>query len=73
MSKKDCIELTGTVVKVKPGTKFDVQIDDNGAIVDCTISGKLRINSIKILEGDTVTIEMSPYDLHKGRIIWRNK
>ena len=72
MSKADVIEIVGKVVEKLPNAMFKVELE-NGHIVLAHISGKLRMNYIKILPGDTVTIEMSPYDLSKGRIIWRDK
>ena len=72
MSKADVIEIEGKVVEKLPNARFKVELE-NGHIVLAHISGKLRMNYIKILPGDTVTIEMSPYDLSKGRIIWRDK
>ena len=72
MSKADVIEIEGTVVEKLPNAMFRVKLE-NGHIVLAHISGKLRMNYIKILPGDKVTIEMSPYDLSKGRIIWRDK
>lgn len=72
MSKADVIEIEGKVVEKLPNAMFRVELE-NGHIVFAHISGKLRMNYIKILPGDTVTIEMSPYDLSKGRIIWRDK
>ena len=72
MSKADVIEIEGTVVEKLPNAMFRVGLE-NGHIVLAHISGKLRMNYIKILPGDKVTIEMSPYDLSKGRIIWRDK
>ena len=72
MSKADVIEIEGKVVEKLPNAMFKVELE-NGHIVLALISGKLRMNYIKILPGDTVTIEMSPYDLSKGRIIWRDK
>ena len=72
MSKADVIELEGTVTEKLPNTLFRVRLE-NGAIVLAHISGKLRMNYIRILPGDKVTLEMSPYDLTKGRIIWRDK
>ncbi|MCH5317975.1 MAG: translation initiation factor IF-1 [Eubacterium sp.] len=72
MSKSDMIEVEGTVVEVLPNTMFKVSLQNNH-IVLAHISGKLRMNNIRILPGDRVTIEMSPYDLSKGRIIWRSK
>ncbi|HBN56131.1 MAG TPA: translation initiation factor IF-1 [Lachnospiraceae bacterium] len=72
MSKADVIEVEGVVVEKLPGAMFKVQLENNH-IVLAHISGKLRMNYIRILPGDKVTIEMSPYDLTKGRIIWRDK
>ena len=72
MSKADVIEIEGKVVEKLPNAMFKVELE-NGHIVLAHISGKLRMNYIKILPGDTVTIEMSPYDLSNGRIIWRDK
>ena len=72
MSKADVIEIEGTVVEKLPNAMFQVQLE-NGHQVLAHISGKLRMNFIRILPGDKVTIEMSPYDLSKGRIIWRDK
>ena len=69
MSKEDVIEAEG---RVMPNATFKVQLA-NGHIVIAYLSGKLRMNYIRILEGDKVTIEMSPYDLTKGRITWRSK
>lgn len=72
MSKEDMIELEGKVVEALPNATFKVELE-NKAIVTAHISGKLRMNYIKILPGDRVTLEMSPYDLTKGRITWRAK
>ncbi len=72
MSKKDAIEVTGVVDEVLPNAIFRVKLD-NGHEVQAHLSGKLRMNSIRILEGDTVTVELSPYDLSQGRITWRKK
>lgn len=72
MSKEEVIEAEGRVVEVMPNATFKVQLA-NGHIVIAYLSGKLRMNYIRILEGDKVTIEMSPYDLTKGRITWRSK
>lgn len=72
MSKSDMIEVEGTVVEVLPNTTFKVTLQ-NDHIIIAHIGGKLRMNNIRILPGDKVTIEMSPYDLSKGRIIWRSK
>ena len=72
MSKADMIELEGTVVEKLPNAMFKVELE-NGHQVLAHISGKLRTNFIKILPGDKVTLELSPYDLTKGRITWRDK
>ena len=72
MSKADVIEIEGVVVEKLPNAMFKVELE-NGHVVLALISGKLRMNFIKILPGDKVTLEMSPYDLSKGRIIWRDK
>ena len=72
MSKTDVIEIEGVVVEKLPNAMFKVELE-NGHLVLAHISGKLRMNFIKILPGDTVTLEMSPYDLSKGRIVWRDK
>lgn len=72
MAKDDVIEFDGTVVDVLPNTVFKVQLP-NGHIVTAHLSGKLRTNSIRILTGDKVTVEVSVYDLNKGRITWRHK
>lgn len=72
MSKADVIEIEGKVVEKLPNAFFKVELE-NGHQILATISGKLRMNFIRILPGDKVTIELSPYDLTKGRIIWRDK
>ena len=72
MAKSDAIEIEGIVTENLPNAMFRVQLE-NGVEVLAHISGKLRLNYIKILPGDRVTMEMSPYDLTKGRIIWRDK
>ena len=72
MSKSDMIEIKGTVVDKLPNAMFQVELE-NGHQVLAHISGKLLMNYIRILPGDRVTIELSPYDLTKGRIIWRDK
>ena len=72
MSKSDVIEITGKVIEKLPNAMFHVELE-NGHQVLAHISGKLRMNYIRILPGDKVTIELSPYDLSKGRIIWRDK
>ena len=72
MAKDDVIELEGTVVESLPITSFRVDIG-NGHTILAHISGKLRMNFIRILPGDKVTVQMSPYDLTRGRITWRSK
>ncbi len=72
MAKEDVIEVEGTVVEALPNTNFKVELE-NGHQILAHISGKLRMNYIKILPGDKVKVELSPYDLSKGRIIWRAK
>ena len=72
MSKADVIELEGTVIEALPNAMFQVRLA-NGHVIHAHISGKLRMNYIRILPGDKVTVEMSPYDLTKGRITWRTK
>ena len=72
MSKADVIEVEGTVLEKLPNPMFKVELE-NKHVVLAHISGKLRMNFIRILPGDKVTIELSPYDLSKGRIIWRDK
>lgn len=72
MAKDDVIEVEGKVVEALPNTVFKVELE-NGHIITAHISGKLRMNFIKILVGDTVTVEISAYDLTKGRITWRSK
>lgn len=73
MANDDKLEMDGTVTKVLPGTKFEVKLNDNEMTIICTMSGKLRVNNIKIIPGDVVTVTISPYDLTKGIIIWRHK
>ncbi|OGT20975.1 MAG: translation initiation factor IF-1 [Gammaproteobacteria bacterium RBG_16_57_12] len=70
MAKEDHIEMEGTVTETLPNTMFRVQLD-NGHVVTARISGKMRKNYIRILTGDKVTVELTPYDLSKGRIIFR--
>ena len=72
MSKDDVIELDGKVIEVLPNAMFKVELP-NGKVILAHISGKLRMNYIRILQGDTVTVEISPYDLTRGRITWRSK
>lgn len=73
MSKEDSIEVTGTVVEKFPSGKFSVQILDQEKIILAHLAGRLRRNRIRVLAGDRVTMEMSPYDLTKGRITYRHK
>ena len=72
MSKADVIEVEGIVLEKLPNAMFRVELE-NEHVVLAHISGKLRMNFIRILPGDKVTLELSPYDLDKGRIIWRDK
>ncbi len=70
MAKEEHIEMEGTVVETLPNTMFRVELD-NGHIVTAHISGKMRKNYIRILTGDKVTVQVTPYDLNKGRIVYR--
>jgi len=72
MAKDDAIEVEGIVLEKLPNAMFKVELE-NKHIITAHISGKLRLNFIRIIPGDKVLIEMSPYDLTKGRIIWRDK
>jgi translation initiation factor IF-1 len=72
MSRKDAIQASGEVIEVLPNTLFKIKLE-NGAIIDGHLSGKMRMNSIKVIASDKVVVEMSPYDLTKGRITKRNK
>ena len=72
LSKSDVIEVEGIVIDKLPNAKFKVQLE-NGHVITAHISGKLRQHFIRIIPGDKVIIEMSPYDLTKGRITWRDK
>ncbi|EGS30049.1 MAG: translation initiation factor IF-1 [Peptoniphilus sp. oral taxon 375] len=72
MAKDDVIEVEGIVTDALPNTNFKVELE-NGHEILAHISGKLRMNYIRILPGDRVTVELSPYDLSRGRITWRNK
>lgn len=72
MAKEDHIEMEGTVTETLPNTMFRVELE-NGHIVTAHISGRMRKHYIKILTGDRVTVEMTPYDLSKGRITYRGK
>ena len=72
MSKQDVIEVEGRVVEALPNANFLVELENKHQIL-AHISGKLRMNFIRILPGDKVTVELSPYDLTRGRITWRGK
>ena len=72
MAKEDQIEMAGTIVETLPNTMFRVELD-NGHVITAHISGKMRKHYIRILTGDRVTVEMTPYDLTKGRITYRNR
>ena len=72
MSKEDVSEIEGTVIEALPNANFQVELA-NGHKILAHVSGKLRMNYIRIVPGDKVTVEMSPYDLSKGRITWRAK
>lgn len=72
MAKQDVIEMQGTVVETLPNTMFRVELE-NGHVVTAHISGRMRKHYIRILTGDEVTVEMTPYDLSKGRITYRSK
>lgn len=71
-SKEEKIEVEGKVIEVLKGMKYLVQLQ-NGFTVEAYVSGKMRVNMIRILPGDTVTIELSPYDLTRGRITWNKR
>lgn len=73
MSKEDVIETTAIVTEALPNTMFKVKLVDNGVVVLAHVSGKIRMNHIRILPGDKVTVEISPYDLTRGRITFRFK
>jgi len=72
MAKEDQLEMSGEVMETLPNTMFRVKLE-NGHVITAHISGRMRKNYIRILTGDQVTVEMTPYDLSKGRIIYRNK
>ena len=72
MSKDDVIEMEGKVIEALPNAMFQVELP-NGHLIMAHISGKMRMNFIRIYPGDKVTIELSPYDLTRGRITWRSK
>ena len=73
MSKNDVFEMEGTVVEVLPNTVFKVKLNANGQVITAHVSGKIRMHTIRILPGDKVTVEISPYDLTRGRITYRFK
>lgn len=73
MSKDDVFEMEGTVVEVLPNTVFKVKLSANGQVIVAHVSGKIRMHTIRILPGDKVTVEISPYDLTRGRITYRFK
>ena len=70
MARNDTIEVEGKILEVLPGYKFKVELV-NGHTIEAHVSGKMRMNNIRIVEGDTVSIELSPYDLTRGRITYR--
>jgi len=72
MSKEDLIKMSGTVEEVLPNAMFRVVLENDHKII-ATIGGRLRQNNIRILMGDSVDVEMSPYDLNRGRVVYRNK
>ena len=72
MSKEDSIEMQGTILETLPNTMFRVELE-NGHVVIAHISGKMRKNYIRILTGDKVTVALTPYDLSKGRIVFRSR
>ncbi|NND65261.1 MAG: translation initiation factor IF-1 [Gammaproteobacteria bacterium] len=72
MAKEEAIQMEGKVIETLPNTMFRVELE-NGHIITAHISGKMRKNYIRILTGDDVTVEMTPYDLSKGRIVYRGK
>jgi len=71
MPRKDAIKVEGVILETLPNAMFRVQLE-NGHVIIAHVSGKMRMHFIRILSGDKVTIEMSPYDLTKGRIVMRN-
>lgn len=72
MTKEDCIQMEGKVTETLPNTMFRVELE-NGHVVTAHISGRMRKNYIRILTGDKVTVELTPYDLSKGRIVFRGR
>lgn len=74
MPKRDVIEVEGTVVESLPNAMFRVELDGQaGHIVLATLAGKIKMNFVRIVPGDKVRLELSPYDLTRGRIVWRNR
>lgn len=73
LPKEEHITTAGTIIDCLPGAKFKVKIDNIDNEVICTLSGKLRMNNIQVTDDDSVEIEISPYDIHRGIIVWRNK
>ncbi len=72
MAKEEAIEMEGVVIDSLPNTTFKIELE-NGHVVNAHISGRMRKNNIRILTGDRVTVQLTPYDLTKGRIVFRNK
>jgi translation initiation factor IF-1 len=73
MAKQDLIQVRGKVLEALPNAVFKVQLENNGHILDAHISGKVRMHFVKIIPGDKVLLELSPYDLSRGRIYYREK
>lgn len=73
MPKRDEIEVEGTVTESLPNTMFRVVLNDSGHSVLATLAGKIRLNFVRIVPGDKVRVVLSPYDLSRGRIVWRNR
>lgn len=73
MSKEDLIEMSGKVVEVLRNQNYRIELEQGHVIITAYPSGKMRTKGIRIIEGDTVRVEMSPYDMTKGRIVWRDK
>jgi translation initiation factor IF-1 len=73
MPKRDGITVEGTVIEALPNATFKVKLDDGEHEVLATLAGKMRMNFVRIVPGDKVRVELSPYDLKRGRIVWRNR
>lgn len=73
MPKRDEIEVEGTVTESLPNTMFRVVLNESGHSVLATLAGKIRLNFVRIVPGDKVRVVLSPYDLSRGRIVWRNR